>query len=113
VAKSKRWTIVKEVIVIDRSKPKCFGGMHYEFHSTFEGTEVKVTTECNKLQRISDKDHDESLPIFTRITFFAATDDWIEGSRTENIFEMRGFGFDVDYESLSKEELIKLLKEKK
>lgn len=132
--KPKDWHVLREVLLMDHTKPSSWGGMHYEYVEKINGTESKIGKYCEKLeekdpvnverQKAKQRHDQEWLSAhhpYNHHTyiFVSDTDGWHGYITREGLFELRGFTapgstqVEPDYESMTKEELIALLKSKK
>ena len=91
------WLIFEEIYSDYRETPDVKS--KYIFNCSFEGTEKQAEKKCNQLDH---KNPD--------CNFIAATDSWVKEMKRHYDF----VGYDLtDYESLTKEELIKVIRESK
>lgn len=132
--KSQDWHILREVLLMDHTKPNSWGGMHYEYVELFNGTESKAEKHCEKLEEKdpvnverseaklrNDVDWLTAHHPYNHHTYICLsnTPGWYDYITRSGLFELRGFVVqdapktEPDYESMTKEELIALLKAKK
>ena len=110
---NKLWEIVKNTVTIDMDLPNQYGGMVYEFVEMFEGTDSQAERYVIKLEK-AIPEPDTSQRRFERIEYCYCVDGYCDYLRdVEKIFKVIDYRRDeINLESLSKEELIELLRKK-
>ena len=112
--KNTHWIILKDIITVDKTLPNNYGGRKFVYHSTFEGSEAQVdryATSLEKKDPMCKEQHSwDTTNRYPLVEYIIATEEWVHDTIKGGVFKIEGYVKQENYDDLSREELIQLLK---